>query len=107
MSALQGMFFSDETIQKLRAFIPTYFNTVLRYKLVNQQRLINQVLTQEKQAQRKIQLTSILKGDADISYTELLGLFPEIEAELVLEDLIESGQLKRQMRRRQKKQKKN
>ena len=75
---------------------------ILRYKLVNQQRLINQVLTQEKQAQLKIQLTSILKGDADISYTELLGLFPEIEAELVLEDLIESGQLKRQMRRRQK-----
>lgn len=28
LSALQGMFFSDETIQKLRSFLPTYFNTV-------------------------------------------------------------------------------
>ncbi|MCR5531720.1 MAG: AAA family ATPase [Lachnospiraceae bacterium] len=28
LSALQGMFFSDEIIQKLRVFLPTYFNTV-------------------------------------------------------------------------------
>ena len=28
LSALQGMFFSDETIQKLRSFLPSYFNTV-------------------------------------------------------------------------------
>ena len=28
LSALQGMFFSDETIQKLRSFLPMYFNTV-------------------------------------------------------------------------------
>lgn len=28
LSTLQGMFFSDETIQKLRNFLPTYFNTV-------------------------------------------------------------------------------
>lgn len=28
LSDLQGMFFSDETIQKLRGFLPTYFNTV-------------------------------------------------------------------------------
>ena len=75
---------------------------ILRYKMINQQRFIHQALSPEKQSQIRRQLTDILQGGSIFSYTEILGFFPEAEAELVLDDLIESGQLDQYLKKRRK-----
>jgi len=74
---------------------------ILRYKMINQQRLIHWALAPEKREQIRKQMLSLLEGSPLLTYTEILSIFPGEEAELILDDLIESGHWTPLKRRRE------
>lgn len=68
---------------------------IMVYKDVNHQRMKHGALNEVDISKMKQDISSLLQAPQDITYTELLQLYPDQEIELIIEDLIRTGHLER------------
>lgn len=68
---------------------------ILWIKAINQQRLYNFAIDKDMQRALKIDLINTIVDCPELTYLDLLELYPDYEIELLIENMIENGQLVR------------
>ena len=68
---------------------------ILWIKAINQQRLYNLAIDKDMQRALKIDLINTIVDCPELTYLDLLELYPDYEIELLIENMIENGQLVR------------
>lgn len=70
-------------------------NRILIYKQLNQSRFYHFALDKETVARLTPDLVNTIVADPELTYIDLLVLYSDYEAELIIEDMIEKGELAR------------